>query len=126
MEKVIDTCIEMCNNVQKTLGPGHKEIIYHNAFCIELRNSDMVWESEKSLPVTYKGIQIGTVRSDIVINNELVLEFKAVTKKLSSTEVRQVQKYMECTDIKYGLLFNFWNTLGISNDIEYLKVNATK
>ena len=57
----------------------------------------------------YKDIQVGNIISDIIINNILVLEFKAVAKDLSILEIRQTKKYMECADIKYGLLVNFWN-----------------
>ena len=109
MSDLINQCLALCDTVHKTLGPGHKEIIYHRAFLVELRNTNLSWESEKCIPVMYKDIQVGNIISDIIINNILVLEFKAVAKDLSILEIRQTKKYMECADIKYGLLVNFWN-----------------
>lgn len=122
MNEMQQWCLKTCTDIVNLLGKGHKENIYHNAFLVELRNSDYSWESEKILPIVYKGIQVGFVRSDIVINDELVLEFKAIAKKLSETDIRQVQRYMEVGKIKHGLLINFNNTDELNKTVEFLTV----
>lgn len=113
-------CFEKCNDIVTELGTGHAEVVYHNAFLVELRESTVKWENEKILSIVYKGIQVGTVRADVVIENEIVIEFKAVTRKLNDTDVRQLRKYMDITGIDKGMLVNF--TRKENNVVEHLKI----
>jgi GxxExxY protein len=100
-------CVEKANEIVKILGKGHRETIYHEAFCLELRNNGISYDSERVIPVTYKGQQIGHIRSDVIIDNKFVLEFKAINKLLGPIEIRQVKNYMDYTEINKGLLINF-------------------
>lgn len=108
MKDIIIWCDNICKEIIKELGIGHKEIVYHKAFLVELRKTDYSWESERTLPITYKGVQIGTLRSDIVINDMVVLEFKAITRKMNDNDMLQLHKYLHCCpSFKYGILVNF-------------------
>lgn len=123
MNELQQWCLTKCTNIVSDIGQGHSEIIYHNAFLVELRQSKYKWESEKVLPVVYKGIQVGFVKSDIVIDNELVIEFKALSRKLNDSDVRQVQKYMELCTIDNGLLINFSRNDDMNKTVEFLVFN---
>lgn len=112
MGDISEFCLTVANEIVTTLGVGHRESIYHNAFLVELRQSGHSYESERQIPINYKGHQVGVVRADLIINNELVLEFKAATKRLGDIERRQTEKYMAAGNIPNGLLINFWNTNG--------------
>lgn len=117
-------CLEKCTDIAKELGCGHSESVYHNAFIVELRSRDFKheWESEKVLPVEYKSIQVGFIKSDIVIKDKLVIEFKAVTRKLNEMDVRQVKKYMEVCNIDLGMIINFTRWDDINKTVEFLVV----
>lgn len=122
MNEMEQWCLKKCTDILNTLGRGHRENIYHNAFIVELRESTYSWESEKVLPILYKGIQVGFVRSDIVIDNKLVLEFKSITKKLSENDIRQVQRYMDVASVERGLIINFGNFDEMNKTVEFMTV----
>jgi GxxExxY protein len=99
------------DEIVDVLGKGHRESIYHQAFCVELMDTDdLKWESERVIPILYKGRQVGSVKSDIIINNKFVLELKAVSKKMGMQEKLQTLKYMEHAGIDNGMLINFWGS----------------
>ena len=75
-EKVIGCAIE----VHKHLGPGLLESVYEKALVIELNNTELKHESQKSLPVKYKGKSVGEFKMDILVENEVVLELKSVER----------------------------------------------
>jgi GxxExxY protein len=122
MNELQQWVLEKCTDIVREIGAGHSESVYHNAFMVELRNSDCDWESEKVLPVNYKGIQVGFVKADIVIRGELVIEFKAITRKINDVDLRQVKKYMEICEIERGMVINFSRADVLNKTVEFLNV----
>lgn len=102
-EQVIGAAIE----VHKLLGPGLLESAYEECLAHELHLRKLAFERQKPLPVEYKGVRLECgYRLDLVVENCLVLELKAVERLLP---IRQAQllTYLRLTGIKYGLLMNF-------------------
>ena len=67
--------------VHRELGPGLLESTYHKALVHELRLRKLEVLSEVSLPVTYKDLEVrDAYRIDVVVNNTIILELKAVQK----------------------------------------------
>lgn len=95
-----------CFTVYNNLGGGHKESIYQKALAIELENSGINFEKEKSLTVDYKNVNIGVYRPDFVINNEIIIEIKAVDFIIKDYEV-QLLNYLKSTKLSLGFLINF-------------------
>lgn len=120
MNELQQWTLRTCTGIVKALGTGHSEVVYHNAFLVDLRKTDHEWESEKTIPVVYKNIQVGTVKSDVVIGDKLVIEFKAVTRKLGDQDVRQTKKYMELCGIDQGLVINFSRIDTVNKSVEFL------
>lgn len=101
---IIEKIKELSNNVWLLLGPGYTENIYHKALETELRLNNILYESERILPIIYKGFIIGNVRPDIVIVDQLVIELKSVLKL---TEDAKLQTQSYCTIMKIpGILIN--------------------
>ncbi len=100
--KAIGAMIE----VHKQLGPGFLESIYHRALEIEFTEQNIPFESEKEIPLIYKGANIGTHRLDFLINNELIIELKTVDI-LHKKHYAQVKSYLKATSKNEGLLVNF-------------------
>jgi GxxExxY protein len=50
------------------------------------------------------------VQPDVIVNNEIVLEFKAVKSKLNGDNLIQLQRYLDLLNIDVGYLVNFWGT----------------
>ena len=65
-------------NVQRILGKGLAEKVYENALCIELEEMGIPYVRQKELPVEYKGHNIGNYIADIVVDEKIILELKAV------------------------------------------------
>ena len=95
--------------VHSFFGDGYLEEVYKNAMLVELRNMNLNARSEVAIPVDYKGVRVGDYRADIVVENCLILELKAVMA-LNKKHEAQVVNYLTATGIDDGILFNFGAT----------------
>jgi GxxExxY protein len=98
--------IEACMEAHKILGPGFTEKIYEEAVIKEIEKRNIAFERQKLIEVIYKGDKIGEYRLDIVVDNKIILELKAVSD-LNSTFEAQLFSYLKATDMKLGILLNF-------------------
>jgi GxxExxY protein len=92
--------------VHRVLGPGFLESIYHNALLLRLKKLGLKVESQRPLPVYFDGEMIGDFLADIIVEDCLILELKAVSALNSAHEV-QLVNYLTATKIETGLLLNF-------------------
>ncbi len=92
--------------VYNTLGFGFLEKVYERALLKELCLRGIPVEAQKEIKVFYKGEEVGTYFADLVVNNEILLELKAV-ESLSNLHKAQVLNYLKATGFKLGLLINF-------------------
>ena len=101
--EVIGAAIE----VHKILGPGLLKNVYERCLCRELVLRRFPFESQKLIPVVYKGIEIDCgYRMDIVVADKLIVELKACESLLPIHEA-QLLTYLRLAGIKIGLLINF-------------------
>lgn len=100
--KIIGCAMEVHN----TLGNGFQEVIYQRALQIEFGNEGIPFTREQSMPVMYKGDQIGTRRVDFLIKDLIALEIKAVIE-LQDVHLAQAINYLEAYNLEIGLLINF-------------------
>ena len=92
--------------VHRALGPGFLESIYRKAMCIELENRRLSYEKERSIHVTYRGIEIPGQRVDLIVGGLIVVELKSVLQ-LDEVHRAQVISYLRTTGLRGGLLINF-------------------
>ena len=92
--------------VHNTLGNGFQEVIYQRALQIELNNLKLVFEREKEMPIIYLDSEIGSRRVDFLVDNDIMVELKALTK-LEDVHIAQLMNYIEAYKVKVGLLINF-------------------
>ena len=103
--------------VHKALGPGLLESVYQTCLLKELQIRGMGVESEAPVSVKYKGDVItDAYRVDLLVNNKLVVELKAVDK-LTAMHKAQLLTYLRLMNKKPGLLINF-NELVVRNGIK--------
>ena len=98
--------IEACFEVHNILGPGYSEKIYEEALSKELRDRGIGYERQKLVEVYYKGEKIGEYRLDLVVENKIILELKAVSE-LSNIFEAQLLSYLKAAGMKLGILVNF-------------------
>lgn len=102
--------------IHENLGYGYKEHIYVSALNIHLYENNYLFNNEVIIPIIYKNFQLGFERADTIIYkpNNLIIEFKAQSNKLSSKEINQLRKYIKNfgnKNFNKGILFNFNNKL---------------
>ena len=101
-KKIIGAAIE----VHRALGPGFLESIYEQALKVELVEHDIHYDSQKDIKIKYLGVEVGLHRLDLLIENQIIIELKAV-KELTDIHFAQLRSYLKATGLKVGLLFNF-------------------
>ena len=92
--------------VFKTLGAGFNERVYHNAMEVLLKKYNIPYKSEHTMPVMFEGVEVGQVRADLVINNNIVVELKSV-RSLKDDHCTQCAMYMKLLKIDSGIVINF-------------------
>jgi GxxExxY protein len=100
--KIMKACFEVHN----VLGPGYPEKIYEEAVARELNRENVTYERQKLIDVIYKGERIGEYRLDMVAENIIILELKAVSE-LNDIFESQLLSYLKATGMKLGILINF-------------------
>ncbi len=100
--KIIAAAIE----VHKELGPGFLESVYENALSVELRLRKIPFQRQLSVPVLYKGVEVGLHRIDLFVFDEIVVELKAI-KNLDNIHFAIVRSYLRAMNQDHGLLLNF-------------------
>lgn len=105
-EKLTKEIISAFYEVHNTLGFGFLEQVYQNALYKELLRRGLFCQSQKEMEVYYKGGMVGRYIADIVVNDEIILELKAVTT-LRPEHEWQLVNYLKATGLEVGLLLNF-------------------
>lgn len=98
--------MKACFEVHNVLGPGYSEKIYEEAVARELNRENVFFERQKLIEVLYKGEKIGEYRLDMVAENEIILELKAVSE-LNDIFESQILSYLKATGLKLGIVINF-------------------
>ena len=102
-EAIIGAAIE----VHKELGPGLMESAYEECLCHELSVRNLPFQRQVPLPICYKKIKLDCgYRMDIVVENTVVLELKAIEAILPIHEA-QLITYLKLSKQPVGLLINF-------------------
>jgi len=92
--------------VSKVLGTGFLEKVYEQALLVELRNQGLRADSHVPIEINYKGERVGEYFADIVVEEAVMLELKAV-ETLQKIHEAQLLNYLKATGYKIGLLVNF-------------------
>jgi GxxExxY protein len=92
--------------VSNTLGVGFLEKVYENALVHELRKSGLRVEQQRPLKVTYDGTVVGEYAADMVVEDTVLVELKAV-KAVDQVHMAQCLNYLKATGMPLCLLLNF-------------------
>ncbi len=94
--------------VHTNLGPGLLESAYVACLVYELRSRGFEAKIEVPVPVVYEGVKLADVgyRIDVLIENELVVEVKAL-EGIAPVHLAQLVSYLKLADRRLGYLLNF-------------------
>ena len=104
--ELTDKIIEAFYCVYNELGFGFLENAYQNALYFELLNQGFDVEAQKSINVYYQTQPVGKYKADLLVNDLIILELKAVDCLIEEHEF-QLINYLKATDKEVGLLLNF-------------------
>jgi len=108
-DPLTEKVIACAYKVHSELGPGFNEGIYHNALKLALEEDGLRFQTEKSFSVSFRGKYIGKLRLDLVIEDKVIIEVKALAGKLPAVFESQILSYLRASGYKVGLLINFGN-----------------
>ena len=95
--------------VHNSLGNGFQEVIYQRCLAIELERAKLAFARELEQDIFYEGINVGTRRADFIVENDIVVELKAIIN-LEDVHLAQAKNYVVAYDKPIGLLINFGAT----------------
>jgi len=105
-KELTETLIQVFYKIYNTLGYGFLEKVYENAFLVELKRAGITGIPQSPIRVFYEGEVVGEYFADILVDDKVIVEVKAV-KNLVAEHEAQLLNYLKATDIEVGLLLNF-------------------
>jgi GxxExxY protein len=93
-------------NVHNELGHGFLESVYEQAFSVSLAENKIFFQRQIAVPVWFHGQQIGEFRSNLLVDEKVLLELKT-GREIEPGWEKQLLNYLRATEIEVGLLFNF-------------------
>ncbi|MDR3304269.1 MAG: GxxExxY protein [Treponema sp.] len=125
-ERLAKIVLNAAFEVHTHLGPGLLESAYQACLLFELKQRGLSVESEKPLPVFYKGIHIDCAyRLDILVEKDkLIIENKSVNE-IKDIHLAQILSYMRLSGISLGFIFNF-NVRSLKDGIRRVVLNDNR
>ena len=108
-DPLTERIIACAYKVHSELGPGFNEKIYHNSLKFVLEKEDLKYQTEKEFKVAYQGRQVGILKVDLIIEDKVIIEVKAITGNIPKVFEAQLLSYLKITNYNVGLLINFGN-----------------
>ena len=107
-KELTDRIIGICFQVMNELGVGFVESVYHRALVIALRDAGLEVKSQVPLSVSFRGQVVGEFRADLLVEDAVLVELKAVVKILPEHKAQSIN-YLKACGLKVALLINFGN-----------------
>ncbi|MGO8703370.1 MAG: GxxExxY protein [Candidatus Brocadiia bacterium] len=106
-DRVAKEVVDAAYKIHSTLGPGLLENVYEICMVHDLTRRKLHVERQVAMPILFENIRLDAgLRLDMVVNNCVVIENKAVEKLLALHEA-QLLTYLKLSGLRLGLLINF-------------------
>ena len=106
LDQITEKVIGCAHLVSNGLGCGFLEKVYENALAVELVQSGLKVVPQQKIEVRYKGVMVGEYIADLVVEDSVIIEVKAV-KVLEQIHAAQCLNYLKATGYHVCLLINF-------------------
>jgi GxxExxY protein len=107
-QELTSVILSACFEVSNELGSGFVESVYEKALLIALHQKSLKAISQVPIDVYFRGESIGKFYADILVEDIIVVELKAVSA-LTPEHKAQLINYLKATGVDVGLLVNFGN-----------------
>jgi GxxExxY protein len=105
-KELTEKIIACAYRVYNKMGAGFLESVYEKCLAIELHKAGLLVETQKAIQVSYDGELVGEFIADLIVNDTVILELKAI-KQLAKVHEVQPVNYLVATGKPVGLLINF-------------------
>ncbi len=105
-EEITSEIIAAFYAVYNKLGYGFLEKVYENALMLELRKSRLKVLQQMPIEVCYEGHPVGEYFADMLVEDKVIVEVKAVESIIRAHEY-QLVNYLRATSVEVGLILNF-------------------
>ena len=82
------------------------EAAHEAGMCIALRSEGLTVDRQRVMPIQFRGLVIGELRTDLIVEESVVVEVKAA-KAIEPAHEAQLLTYLRGTNLEVGLLLNF-------------------
>lgn len=103
---ITDIILKSFYEVYNELGDGFLESVYENALAIVLASNGLNVARQKDISVFFRGVVIGSFKADLVAEEKVIVELKAV-RSIDPAHEAQLINYLKATNVEVGLLLNF-------------------
>ena len=93
--------------VHNALGPGYQEEVYERALAAELERRSLAVRRQHPVEVVHADVPVALFFLDLLVEETVVVEVKALSHQLTDDERAQVINYLKATGLPVGLLLNF-------------------
>ena len=107
LEEKTEIIIKCFYKVYNNLGYVFLEKVYENALIIELKKNLLNCKQQKPVQVYYENTEVGFYFSDIIVDDEIILEIKAGKGEIIQPHILQLQNYLRATDYEIGFILHF-------------------
>jgi GxxExxY protein len=106
LNQITETIIGCAYEIGNGLGCGFLEKVYENALMVSLTQARLEVRQQCPIAVRWKGAVVGEYFADLLVENSVVVEIKAV-KGFDDIHTAQCLNYLKATGIRVCLLINF-------------------
>lgn len=103
---IADKVLKSFYAVYNKMGYGFSEKVYENSLIVEMKKHGLACQQQKRIPVYYETYMVGEYFADIIVNNCIILELKAV-KTIAIEHEIQLLNYLRATEIEVGYVLAF-------------------
>ena len=114
--EITEQIIKAAYEVYNTLGYGFLEKVYENALRTEIKRLGLKVVQQQPVNVYYKDTLVGEYQADLIVEDKVIVELKAINRLDKVHEV-QLVNYLKATNIEVGLLINFGSKIQIKRKI---------
>ncbi|MBN2216292.1 MAG: GxxExxY protein [Pirellulales bacterium] len=120
IDDLTEKAIGCAYRVHNEMGPGFLEKVYENALLIELSEAGLSVKQQHPIPVLYHGQVVGDYFADLLVEDRLVVELKAILGLAKEHEVQLVH-YLTATGVENGLLIKFGPSVQVKRKFRQYK-----
>jgi len=125
IDQLTEHIIACAYQVHNVLGPGFLEKVYENALRIELEEQGLAVGQQTPIPVYYRDRMVGDFAADLIVQQQVIIELKALRALAKEHEV-QLVNYLQATGMDNGLLINFGPSVEVKRKFRTWREKGTK